>query len=115
MFAGSARGGVIGVNAFLVDKPRVAMNEPRPLLTGRYSLERPLLSSDGAQRWMAIEAATGRLVVVALAEPGRLSTFGRSVTHRHLVTITDVVKELEPHAFPPEVKLPVGAGFAVAE
>jgi hypothetical protein len=64
---------------------------------------------------MAIEAATGRLVVVALAEPGRLSTFGRSVTHRHLVTITDVVKELEPHAFPPEVKLPVGAGFAVAE
>jgi hypothetical protein len=103
------------VNAFLTDKPRVAMNEARPLLGGRYSLERPLASSDGAQRWMAIEATSGRLVVVALADPGRLSTFGRGVAHRHLVAITDVVKELEPHAFPLDVKLPVGAGFAVAE
>jgi hypothetical protein len=64
---------------------------------------------------MAIEATTGRLVVVALAEPGRLSTFGKGVTHRHLVTITEVTKEVDPHAFPPEVKLPLGAGFAVAE
>jgi hypothetical protein len=91
------------------------MNEPRPLLAGRYSLERPLLSTDGAQRWMAIEAASGRLVVVALAEPGRLSTFGRGVTHRHLVSITEVIKEFDAQAFPPDVKLPVGAGFAVAE
>jgi hypothetical protein len=64
---------------------------------------------------MAIEATTGRLVVVALAEPGRLSTFGRGVTHRHLVTLIDVVKEVEAHAFPPHVKLPLGAGYGVAE
>jgi hypothetical protein len=64
---------------------------------------------------MAIEASTGRLVVVALAEPGRLSTFGKGVSHRHLVSLIDVVKEVDPHSFPPEVKLPVGAGFAVAE
>jgi hypothetical protein len=107
--------GLIGVNAFLVDKPPVPMTEPRPLLGGRYSLERPLLSSDGGQRWMAIEAASGRLVVVTLAEPGRLSTFGRGVTHRHLVSVIDVVKEVDPNAFPPEVRMPLGAGYAVAE
>src|SRR5690348_12042728 len=91
------------------------MTEPHPLLGGRYSLERPLASSDGAQRWMAIEASSGRLVVVALAEPGRLSTFGRGVTHRHLVSIIEVVKEVSPQAFPAEVSMPLGAGYAVAE
>src|SRR4051812_25783640 len=93
----------------------VSMSEPRPLLGGRYSLERSLLSSADRQRWMAIEATTGRLVVVALAEPGRLSTFGKGVTHRHLVAIKEVTKEVDPNSFPPEVKLPLGAGFAVAE
>jgi hypothetical protein len=115
MLMGSALGGDIGVNAFLTEKPRVALNEPGPLLAGRYSLERPLASSENAQRWMAIEAASGRLVVVALAEPGRLSSFGRGVSHRHLVSIIEVVKEVEPRAFPADVKLPLGAGFAVAE
>ena len=115
MLVVSALGGDIGVNAFLTDKPRVVLNEPRPLLAGRYSLERSLASSESAQRWMAIEAASGRLVVVALAEPGRLMSFGRGVSHRHLATITEVVKEVEPQAFPTDVKLPIGAGFAVAE
>jgi len=91
------------------------MTEPRPLLGGRYSLERPLLSAPNGHRWMAIEASSGRLVVVALAEPGRLSTFGKGVTHRHLVTVTEVTKEVDPSAFPGDVKLPIGAGFAVAD
>lgn len=91
------------------------MTEPRPLLGGRYSLERPLLSAPNGHRWMAIEASSGRLVVVALAEPGRLSTFGKGVTHRHLVTVTDVMKEVDPSAFPGDVKLPIGAGAAVAD
>lgn len=91
------------------------MTEPRPLLGGRYSLERPLESDPGCHRWMAIEAASGRLVVIALAEPGRLSTLGKGVTHRHLVTVTDVVKEVDQASFPAEVKLPIGAGFAVAD
>jgi len=85
------------------------------MLGGRFSLERPLLSRADQHCWMAIEAKSGRLVVVALAEPGRLSTFGKGVTHRHLVGIIEVEKEVDPHAFPPEVKLPLGAGFAVAE
>lgn len=91
------------------------MTEPRPLLGGRYSLERPLLSAPNEHRWMAIEAASGRLVVVALAEPGRLSTFGKGVTHRHLVSVTEVLKEVDPAAFPADVKLPIGAGVAVAD
>ena len=91
------------------------MTEPRPLLGGRYSLERPLLSAPNGHRWMAIEASSGRLVVVALAEPGRLSTFGKGVTHRHLVTVTEVLKEVDPSSFPADVTLPLGAGCAVAD
>jgi hypothetical protein len=87
------------------------------LLGGRYSLERPVLSSPGEQHWMAIEAASGRLVVVAVADPGRLSTLqpARNVRHRHLATIIDVVREVTPDAFPESVTLPAGAGAAVAE
>lgn len=93
------------------------MTEPRPLLGGRYSLERPVLSSPGEQQWMAIEAASGKLVVVSLADPGRLSTLqpARNVRHRHLATLVDVVREVPPDAFPESVRLPAGAGAAVAE
>src|SRR4051812_50192990 len=108
MLMGSALGGDIGVNAFLTDKPRVALNEPGPLLAGRYSLERPLASSENAQRWMAIEAASGRLVVVALAEPGRLSSFGRGVRHRPLVLVIGGGEEGEAPAFPAGVKPAAG-------
>jgi hypothetical protein len=93
------------------------MTEPRPLLGGRYSLGRPVLSSPGERHWMAIEAASGRLVVVAVAEPGRLSTLqpARSVRHRHLATVIDVLPEIPPDSFPESVRMPVGAGAAVAE
>jgi hypothetical protein len=93
------------------------MTEPRPLLGGRYSLERPVLSSPGERQWMAIEAASGRLVVVAIADPGRLSTLepARNVRHRHLATLIDVVPEVPPDALAGNVALPAGAGAAVAE
>jgi hypothetical protein len=66
---------------------------------------------------MAIEAASGRLVVVAIADPGRLSTLepAENVRHRHLATMIDVVREVEPDAFPENVRMPAGAGAAVAE
>lgn len=66
---------------------------------------------------MAIEASSGRLVVVTVADPGRLSTLepARGVKQRHLATVIDVVKEVAPRTFPDRVKLPVGAGAAVAE
>jgi len=66
---------------------------------------------------MAIEASSGRLVVVTVADPGRLSTLepARGVKQRHLATVIDVVKEVAPRTFPDSVKLPVGAGAAVAE
>lgn len=66
---------------------------------------------------MAIEAASGKLVVVAVADPGRLSTLqpARNVRHRHLATLIDVLREVSPDAFPESVPLPAGAGAAVAE
>ena len=66
---------------------------------------------------MAIEAASGRLVVVAVCDPGRLSTLepGRGVKQRHLATLIDVVKEVDKSYFTSEVSLPVGAGAVVAE
>jgi hypothetical protein len=66
---------------------------------------------------MAIEASSGRLVVVTVADPGRLSTLepARGVKQRHLATVIDVVTEVAPRTFPESVKLPVGAGAAVAE
>lgn len=87
------------------------------MLGGRYSLERPVLSSPDEQNWMAIEAASGKLVVVAIADPGRLSTLqpARNVRHRHLATLIDVVREVPPDALPESVRLPAGAGAAVAE
>jgi hypothetical protein len=93
------------------------MTEPRSLLGGRYSLGRPVLSSPGEQHWMAIEAVSGRLVVVAIADPGRLSTLepAQNVRHRHLATVIDVVREVDPGSFPDSVRLPAGAGAAVAE
>src|SRR5688572_21774220 len=93
------------------------MTQPRPLLGGRYSLERPLLSSSGGRRWMAIEAASGRLVVVAVCDAGRLSTLEPALgaKQRHLATLIDIVKDVEKGSFPDEVDLPAGAGAAVAE
>jgi hypothetical protein len=66
---------------------------------------------------MAIEAASGRLVIVAVCDPGRLSTLepARSVKHRHLGTLIDIVKDPDPSAFPNDQKLPVAGGCAVAE
>ncbi|HEY3495181.1 MAG TPA: hypothetical protein VGK73_10865 [Polyangiaceae bacterium] len=93
------------------------MTQPHPLLGGRYSLERPLRSSSGGRRWMAIEAASGRLVVVAVCDTGRLSTLepARGVKQRHLATLIDIVKEVDKSSFPSDVSLPVGAGAVVAE
>ncbi|HEX6767544.1 MAG TPA: hypothetical protein VF103_18725 [Polyangiaceae bacterium] len=92
------------------------MTLTRTPLGGRYSLERPLLSSRD-QQWMAIEIASGKLVVLSILEPGRLSTLlpARGVTHRHLTTIVDVMRDIAPGAFPDRVKLPAGAGVCVAE
>jgi serine/threonine protein kinase len=66
---------------------------------------------------MAIEVVTGRLVVVAICAPGRLSTLepARDVRHRHLASLVDVVREVPADVLPSTVGMPAGAGAAVAE
>jgi hypothetical protein len=93
------------------------MTQPRPPVGGRYSLERPLLSSREKLHWLAIEIASGRLVVLAICEPGRVASLSaaRGLTHRHLATLVDVVRDVPSGTFPEHVNLPAGAGVAVAE
>jgi hypothetical protein len=93
------------------------MTLTRTPLGGRYSLERPLLSSRDERHWMAIEVATGRLVVVAICESARQGTLApaRGVTHRHLTSLIDVVREIPAGTFPDRVKVPAGAVAGVAE
>jgi hypothetical protein len=66
---------------------------------------------------MAIEVSSGRLVVVAICEPARLRSLAtaRGLTHRHLATILDVVRDIPAAAFPDRVRVPSGAGVVVAE
>jgi hypothetical protein len=66
---------------------------------------------------MAIEVATGRLVVLAICEAARLGSLSaaRGLTHRHLTSIIDVMREVPEGAFPERVKVPAEACVAIAE
>jgi hypothetical protein len=66
---------------------------------------------------MAIEVSSGRLVVVAICESVRLRSLAaaRGLTHRHLATLVDVVRDVPAGAFPDRVQVPSGAGVAIAE
>jgi hypothetical protein len=66
---------------------------------------------------MAIEVSSGRLVVVAICESARLGSLAaaRGLTHRHLLTIIDIVKDIAPGTFPERVRVPPGAVAVVAE
>jgi hypothetical protein len=66
---------------------------------------------------MAIEVSSGRLVVVAICESVRLRSLAaaRGVTHRHLATLIDVLRDVPAGAFPDRVQIPPGAGVAIAE
>ena len=66
---------------------------------------------------MAIEVASGRLVVVAICEPAKQSSLSaaRGVTHRHLASLIDVVREIPAGTFPDRVKVPSGGVAGVAE
>ena len=60
---------------------------------------------------MAIEVSSGRLVVVAICESVRLSSLAaaRGLTHRHLATLIDVVRDVPAGAFPDRVQIAVGS------
>jgi hypothetical protein len=66
---------------------------------------------------MAIEVATGRLVVLGICDAARIGSLSaaRGLTHRHLASIIDIVREVPAGVFPDRVKVPAGACVAVAE
>src|SRR5262245_5582380 len=93
------------------------MTSERQPLAGRYVLERPLASAKDSDRFFAVEVATGKRVVVAIVDAGRLSTLepARGVKHRHLAGVIDILRDFDRSALPPETPLPAGAGVVVAE
>src|SRR3954462_9492763 len=93
------------------------MADPRTPLAGRYSFAGSLKNSQAAPRWVGVESDTGRRVVLAAAEAGRLSLWeaARGVKHRHLAGVIDVVREVDAASLPSGRPLPPGSGVAVAE
>jgi hypothetical protein len=93
------------------------MADPRTLVAGRYAFAGLLKNSQAAERWVAVESESGRRVVLAVADSGRLTTLdsARGVKHRHLTGVIEVVREVDPSSLPSGKALPPGFGVAIAE
>jgi hypothetical protein len=93
------------------------MAEPRIPIAGRYAFAGLLKNSQATERWIATESDTGRRVVIATADSGRLTTLdsARGVKHRHLTCVIEVVRDVDPASLPSGKPLPPGFGVAVAE
>ena len=93
------------------------MPDPRLPLAGRFSFAGLLRTSQGPRRWLATENETGRRFVAVATEAGRLATLesAKGVKHRHLASIVEVVRDIDPQALPEGVVIPTAGGVAVAE
>jgi hypothetical protein len=93
------------------------MADPRTLVAGRYAFAGLLKNSQTVERWVAIESESGRRVVLAVADSGRLTTLdsARGVKHRHLTGVIEVVRDVDVSSLPSGKPLPAGFGVAVAE
>ncbi len=93
------------------------MADPRALVAGRYAFAGLLKNSQTIERWVAVESESGRRVVLAVADSGRLTTLdsARGVKHRHLAGVIEVVREVDASSLPSGKALPPGFGVAVAE
>jgi len=76
-----------------------------------------LRTSQGPRRWLATESDTGRRVIAVATEAGRLATLesAKGVKHRHLTSVVDVVRDVDPQSLPEGVVVPTAGGVAVAE
>lgn len=74
-------------------------------------------TSQGPRRWLATENDTGRRVIAVATEAGRLATLEsvKGVKHRHLASVVEVVRDVDPLAVPDGVLIPTAGGVAVAE
>ena len=93
------------------------MADPRTLVAGRYAFAGLLKNSQSVERWVGVEQDSGRRVVLATADSGRLTTLdsARGVKHRHLTGLIEVVRDVDASSLPSGKALPAGFGVAVAE
>jgi len=93
------------------------MPEPRIPVAGRYTFAGALKNSQALERWVGVEEETGRRVVLAVADAGRLATLdsARGVKHRNLTSVLEIARDVEPGSLPSGQPLRPGFGVAVAE
>lgn len=92
------------------------MADPRLPLAGQFAFAGLLRTSQGPRRWLATESSGRRVICVAL-EAGRLATLeaAKGVKHRHLASVVEVVRDVDPQSLPEGVVIPTAGGVAVAE
>src|SRR6185369_5495374 len=93
------------------------MVDPRIPVAGRYAFAGALKNSQALERWVGVEQDSGRRVVLAVADAGRLATLdsARGVKHRHLTSVLDIAREVDVGSLPNGQLLRPGFGVAVAE
>jgi hypothetical protein len=93
------------------------MADPRIPVAGRYFFAGALKNSQPLERWIGVEPDSGRRVVLAVADAGRLATLesARGVKHRHLTSVLEIARDVEAGSLPGGQSLPAGFGVAIAE
>jgi hypothetical protein len=93
------------------------MADPRIPVAGRYAFAGALKNSLTLDRWVGVEQDTGRRVVLAVADAGRLATLdsARGVKHRHLTSVLEIARDVDAGSLPSGQPLAAGFGVAVAE
>jgi len=93
------------------------MADPRIPVAGRYAFAGALKNSQALQRWVGVEQDSGKRVVLAVADAGRLATLdsARGVKHRHLTSVLEIARDVDAGSLPSGQPLAAGFGVAVAE
>src|SRR6187402_375081 len=73
------------------------MADPRIPVAGRYTYAGALKSNQALERWLGVEQDSGRRVVLAVADAGRLATLdsARGVKHRHLTSVLEIARDVD--------------------
>ncbi|HYP74832.1 MAG TPA: hypothetical protein VER12_02680 [Polyangiaceae bacterium] len=93
------------------------MVDPRIPVAGHYAFAGALKNTQRLERWVGVEQESGRRVVLAVADAGRLATLdaARGVKHRHLTSVLEIARDVDAGSIPSGQPLPAGFGVAVAE
>ena len=93
------------------------MADPRIPVAGKYGFAGVLKNSQALERWVGVEQDTGRRVVLAIADAGRLATLdsARGVKHRHLTSVLEIARDVDAASLPSGQPLRPGFGVAIAE